>query len=129
MPHIMIDYSANLEPDADIAGLCEVLRRTAAALEAFPEAGVRVRAFAADHYAIADGHPENGYIDISVRLREGREPAVKEAAVAALFEAARAHLAGVIATRPVMLSMEMRDIDARLAPKLNTVREWMEKRG
>ena len=129
MPHIMIDYSANLEPDADIAGLCEVLRRTAAALEAFPEAGVRVRAFAADHYAIADGHPENGYIDISVRLREGREPAVKEAAVAALFEAARAHLAGVIATRPVMLSMEMRDIEARLAPKLNTVREWMEKRG
>ena len=129
MPHIMIDYSANLEPKADIAGLCEVLRRTAAALEAFPEAGVRVRAFAADHYAIADGHPENGYIDISVRLREGREPAVKEAAVAALFEAARAHLAGVIATRPVMLSMEMRDIDARLAPKLNTVREWMEKRG
>ena len=129
MPHIMIDYSANLEPDADIAGLCEALRRTAAALEAFPEAGVRVRAFAAAHYAIADGHPENGYIDISVRLREGREPAVKEAAVAALFEAARAHLAGVIATRPVMLSMEMRDIDARLAPKLNTVREWMEKRG
>ena len=129
MPHIMIDYSANLEPDADIAGLCEVLRRTAAALEAFPEAGVRVRAFAADHYAIADGHPENGYIDISVRLREGREQSVKEAAVADLFEAARAHLAGVIATRPVMLSMEMRDIDARLAPKLNTVREWMEKRG
>ena len=129
MPHIMIDYSSNLEPDADMAGLCDVLRRTAAALEAFPEAGVRVRAFAADHYSIADGHPDNGYIDISVRLREGREQAVKEAAVAALFEAAKLHLADVIQTRPVMVSMEMRDIDARLAPKLNTVREWMEKRG
>ncbi len=128
MPHVAIDYSPNLEAEADIAGLCEVLRARAAALDIFPEAGVRVRAFAATHCAIADGDAENGYVDISVRLREGRAQAAKEAATAALFEAAKAHLAGLIARRPVMLSLEMRDIDAALSPKLNTVRDRIERK-
>ncbi|MCG6901688.1 MAG: 5-carboxymethyl-2-hydroxymuconate Delta-isomerase [Rhodobacter sp.] len=126
MPHISVEYSSNLEDRADIPGLCEVLRRTAAALEVFPETGVRVRAFRADHYAIADGDPENGFVDISVRLREGRAQDVKEAATAALFDAVKTHLAALIAARPVMVSMEMRDIDARLAPKLNTVTAYIE---
>lgn len=128
MPHLTIDYSANIEAAADIAGLCEALRACAAALDIFPETGVRVRAFRADHCAIADGDPENGYIDISVRLREGRVQAVKAAATAALFDAAKAHLTPVLSTRPVLLSLEMREIDARLAPKLNTLRERIEVR-
>lgn len=125
MPHINIDYSANLEEGANIFGLCEVLRQCAASLEIFPETGVRVRAYRADHYAIADGNPEHGFIDISVRLREGRPQDAKEHATAILFEAARNHLDELLETRPVMLSMEMRDIDAKLAPKVNTVRDWI----
>ena len=128
MPHIVIDYSANLEEHADLAGLCDLLRRTAAALEIFPETGVRVRAHRADYVSIADGDPAHGYIDISVRLREGRRQADKEAAVGALFQAAQAHLSVVLETRPVMLSLEMRDIDAALSPKVNTVRDWIESK-
>ena len=127
MPHIIIDYSANLEPAADIAGLCEGLRKTAAALDVFPMTGVRVRAIRADHYAIADGDPGHGYIDISVRLRAGRTPEARKAATAALFATAKAHLADLIATRPVMLSMEMRDIDPEVSPKINTVAEYIER--
>lgn len=126
MPHVIIDYSANLE-DADIAGLCDCLRRAAVRLPIFPAAGVRVRAYRADHWSIADGAPEHGFIDISVRLREGRAPEAKREATMAIFEAAKAYLVDVIASRPVMLSLEMRDIDAELAPKLNTVREWIAR--
>ena len=126
MPHITIDYSPNLEKQADIGGLCEVLRKTAASLDAFPELGVRVRAYRADYCAIADGNAENGFIDISVRLRAGRVQDVREAATEALFAAARTHLSDLIAAHPVMLSMEMRDIDAALSPKLNTIRERLE---
>ena len=127
MPHLIVDYSANLEQAADIAGLCEALRACAANLEAFPKTGIRVRAFQADHVSIADGNPEHGYVDISVRLREGRPKEVKEHAAATLFEAVKAHLAEVIATRPVMVSLEVREIDAKLAPKINTVRSWIER--
>ena len=53
MPHFHIEYSANLEDVVDMAALCETLRAVAAGLDAFPMAGVRVRATRVDHVAIA----------------------------------------------------------------------------
>ena len=88
MPHIMIDYSANMEDRVDIAALCEVLRKTGIETGVFPMAGIRVRAFRADHVAIADGDPRHGYIDISIRLRGGRTFEAKKAATEKLFAAA-----------------------------------------
>lgn len=126
MPHLIIDYSANLEEAIDMAGLCECLRIVATGLDAFPSAGVRVRAHAAQHYAIADGNPAHGYIDVSVRLRAGRELAVKQAATQALFAAAEAFIAPVMAIRPIALSFEMRDIDPDLSPKTGTIRDHLE---
>ena len=123
MPHITIDYSANLEPALDIAGLCEAMRAAAAALDIFPTDGVRVRAFRADHFAIADGDPGNAMIDISVRLREGRTLAARQRATESLFEAAQTYLEPVIASTPIMVSLEMREIGAALSPKLNTIRD------
>jgi 5-carboxymethyl-2-hydroxymuconate isomerase len=126
VPHLIIDYSANLEEAIDMAGLCECLRIVATGLDAFPSAGVRVRAHAAQHYAIADGNPAHGYIDVSVRLRAGRELAVKQAATQALFAAAEAFIAPVMAIRPIALSFEMRDIDPDLSPKTGTIRDHLE---
>ncbi|MDJ0827737.1 MAG: 5-carboxymethyl-2-hydroxymuconate isomerase [Rhodobacter sp.] len=126
MPHVIVEYSANLEVAADISGLCEALRATAAEIEIFPMAGLRVRAIRADHVAIADGDPDYGFVDISVRLRAGRPLAARKAATAALFDAAEAHLSDLLAARPVMLSLEMREIDPDLSPKRNTVRERIE---
>ena len=126
MPHIQIDYSANLEAAVDMPGFCETLRATAATIEAFPLAGIRVRALRVDHYAIADGNPAHGFIDISVRLRGGRPLAVGEAATQALFDAAQAFLAPVMATRSLALSMEMRDIDPALSPKSGSIRDHMK---
>lgn len=126
MPHVVIEYSPNLEDAADIKGLCEVLRKTAAELEIFPMTGVRVRATRTDHYTVADGDPENGFIDITVRLRGGRPLDARKAAAAALFDAAETYLAALLEARPVMLSLEMRDIDPDLSPKRNTVRERAE---
>jgi 5-carboxymethyl-2-hydroxymuconate isomerase len=89
MPHISIDYSPNLEAELDIAALCDTLRRAAIETGEFPVAGVRVRAFAANHVSIADGTPDHGYIDISVRLRGGRDLLTRERATVHIFAAAR----------------------------------------
>lgn len=125
MPHFMIEYSGNLEGVVDIAEFCETIRAAAAQIEAFPVPGIRVRAFRADHFAMADGDPKHGFIDISVRLREGRPRAAKEAATQAIFKAARDYLEPVMQTRSLALSLEMRDIDASLSPKAGTVRRHM----
>ena len=126
MPHITIDYSANLEPEVDIAALCDLLRRAAIETGEFPVAGVRVRAFAASHVSIADGNPEHGYIDISLRLRGGRDLPTRERATAHVFAAAEGFLAHVIAQRSLALSFEMRDMDPALSPKTGSTRDHLK---
>ncbi len=127
MPHLTLDYSANMEARVDIAALCNCIRVAAIETGVFPKAGVRVRAFKADHVSIADGNPENGYIDISVRLREGRDQDVRERATAHIFTAAENFMKPVMDAHPVALSLEMRNIDASLSPKSNSIRNFMKE--
>ncbi len=126
MPHLMIDYSANVEPDLDIGALCDTLRDVAASIDAFPLAGVKVRAVRVDHYAIADGNPEHGFIDISVRIREGRDMETKQNAAQKIFDAANEFVADVMQRRSLALSLELRDIDAALSPKSGSIRKYLE---
>ena len=126
MPHLMIDYSANVEPDVDIGGLCNTLRDVAASIDAFPLAGVKVRAVRVDHYAIADGNPEHGFIDISVRIREGRDMETKQNAAQKIFDAANEFVADLMQRRSLALSLELRDIDAALSPKSGSIRKYLE---
>jgi 5-carboxymethyl-2-hydroxymuconate isomerase len=126
MPHLMIDYSANVEPDVDIGGLCNILLDVAASIDAFPLAGVKVRAVRVDHYAIADGNPEHGFIDISVRIREGRDMQTKQNAAQKIFDAANEFVADVMQRRSLALSLELRDIDAALSPKSGSIRKYLE---
>ena len=126
MPHFHIEYSANLEEVIDIAALCEHLRGTAAGIETFPMAGIRVRAIRVDHFAMADGNPVHGFIDLSVRLRAGREQAVKEDAIARVFAALKDFVAPAMAQRSIALSAEMRDIDPALSPKYGNIRDHLE---
>ena len=126
MPHFQIDYSANLEDHVDMAGLCEYIRATAAEIDTFPLAGIRVRALRVDHCAIADGNPKHGFVDISIRLRAGRSPEVKADATQRIFEAARNFLDPQMRVHPIALSLEMRDIDPEFSPKTGTIRDHME---
>ncbi|MEK9705246.1 MAG: 5-carboxymethyl-2-hydroxymuconate isomerase [Paracoccaceae bacterium] len=126
MPHLMIDYSANVEPDVDIGALCDTLRDVAASIDAFPLAGVKVRAVRVDHYSIADGNPEHGFIDISVRIREGRDMETKQNAAQKIFDAANEFVADVMRRRSLALSLELRDIDAALSPKSGSIRKYLE---
>ncbi|WP_050927966.1 5-carboxymethyl-2-hydroxymuconate Delta-isomerase [Aestuariivita boseongensis] len=129
MPHITLDYSANMEKRTDIPALCDHLRRAAIETGVFPMPGIRVRAFAATHVSIADGDPEHGYIDISIRLREGRDQETREAATQAIFEAAKTFLQPALDTYSIALSVEMRNIDASLSPKTGTIRDHLTRKG
>lgn len=126
MPHFSIEYSANLEGAIDVAGLCEAIRSCAAGIDTFPTAGIRVRATRVDHYAIANGDPKHGFIDISIRLRGGRPLDVKQDATQRIFAAAKEFVAPYMAHQSLALSLEMRDIDPELSPKTGTIRDHLE---
>ena len=84
--------------------------------------GVRVRATRVDHYSIADGDPKHGFIDMSVRIREGRPDSVKQDAINHVFAALVACVEPAMATHSIAVSAELRDIDAGLSPKQGTIR-------
>lgn len=128
MPHLSFEYSANLDDLVDFGAFCEHIRVHALETGVFPLAGIRVRAIRCEHFAIADAHPDNAFIDISIRLRGGRSPEDKAHATQAVFDAAADFLKPVIDTHPIALSLEMRDIDPALSPKLNTIRDHMKDR-
>lgn len=126
MPHFHIEYSANLEDVVDMAALCDAIRAEAALIETFPTPGIRVRATRVDHVSMADGDPKHGFIDLSVRLREGRDDDVKRDAITRVFAALKDFMAPAMATRSIALSAEMRDINADLSPKFGNVRDHLE---
>lgn len=125
MPHIELTYSANLESLVNIQALCNALRETCIETSIAPVAGIRVRAFKADHVSIADGDSKHGYIDFSVRLREGRTHEQKDTLTTALFETAQKLLADTMASHPIALSMELRDINATYSPKTGSIRQFL----
>ena len=125
MPHIIIDYSANLEDRLDMAALCNVLKDAAAATGVFPPAGIRVRAHAASHVVIADGDARHGFVDIIVRIAAGRTEEAKGHATDAVFDAARAFTADLMGSAPFMLSLELQEINAALSRKASSIRDYL----
>lgn len=121
MPHLRIEYSANLEPHADIAGLCETMRRAILAAGPFELGAVRVRAFRADHVAIADALPQNAFVDMQFRIGAGRTTEEKKNAGEAMFAAASAYLAELFATPHFALSLDIAEIDPALSWKKNAI--------
>ena len=128
MPHFQIEYSANIEDLVDISALCDVIRAAAAKVQTFPLAGIRVRAVRVEHFAIADGNPKHGFIDLSIRLREGRPDDVKLDAITAIFAALKEFTAEAMETRSIALSTEMRDIDNVFSAKFGNIRDHIEDR-
>ena len=84
-----------------------------------------MRALRADHVVMADGNPDHAYLDLSIRLRAGREPEAKAEATAHIFDQAEKFCADVLANSSFMLSLEMRDIDPELSPKVSSIRRYL----
>jgi 5-carboxymethyl-2-hydroxymuconate isomerase len=123
MPHFTIEYSKNLEDQVDISRLCAEVLRAALATGVFEVGAVRVRAIACSHYAIADRQPGNGFIDVSLRMGAGRELALKQRVGEAVFAAMADFLAPQSKSKHFALSFEIREIDAALSWKKNSIHD------
>jgi 5-carboxymethyl-2-hydroxymuconate isomerase len=126
MPHIILEYSANLADRFDIGGLCDAALDAAAAIPIFDVAAARVRAIRCDHYAIGDRHPDNAFVDVTLKIGAGRSAEQKQAAGQAMFDALRAHCAPLYANGHFALSAEIREIDARLSWKDNGIKARLQ---
>ncbi|SDE24361.1 5-carboxymethyl-2-hydroxymuconate Delta-isomerase [Paraburkholderia lycopersici] len=113
MPHLTLEYSANLGDAKSIGQLCETLahvldaQRDEAGARVYPRGGIRTRALRCEQYFVADGNPENAFMHGCLKIGAGRPPAVRKATGEALFEAIKQHFAPTFATRGLALSLEI----------------------
>ena len=125
MPHLIVEYSANLESRLGLKALMAKLRDVAVAGGVFPLAGIRVRAARRDRYLIADGNPAHGFVHVMVRIGEGRPEAVRQAQAQALFDVLCAHLEPIRRDHVggLALSLEMVEINPVGSLKLNNLHD------
>ncbi len=128
MPHLIIEYSKNLDRDIDIDELIAELHETAAGIDALPMAGIRTRAAAREHYRIADGHADNAFINVTLRIARGRSVEERRGAGETLFAALRRFVDDVFRRRPLALSFEVQEIDPEMRWKHGNVREYLARR-
>lgn len=128
MPHIIVEYSQNLEQRIDVQGLLDALHETAIASGVFPLGGARTRAARREAYTIADGHPDNAYVHVQLRIGHGRDEETKRSAAQALFDTATAYLAQDFARNPLGISLELVEIDPAYSFKQNNLHEYVKRR-
>ncbi len=126
MPHFTIEYSANLDARIDMAKVVEVVRKAAVETGIFPLGGIRVRAVRCEHYAIADGNPQLGFLDMVLRLGEGRDLATRKKAGEHIFKVLSAFLDPVFAQSKFALSFDMQINDKETSWKRNNIHEALK---
>ena len=126
MPHFTIEYSANLDALVDMTKLVEVVRQAAVETGIFPLGGIRVRAIRCEHYAIGDGNPNLGFLDMVLRLGEGRDLSTRKTAGEHIFRALSAHLDPVFAGSKFALSFDMQINDKETSWKRNNIHEALK---
>ncbi len=128
MPHLIVEYSANLEAELDIPALMHCIHKAALETGVFPVGGVRTRAARRDIYEIADGHDDNVFIHVQVRIGAGRDKEVRHGAGAHIFKALTGVLDDVFASKPLGISLEISEIDPDFSFRKNNLHDYLKQR-
>jgi 5-carboxymethyl-2-hydroxymuconate isomerase len=128
MAHAVVEWTSNLEGEADIRGLLELI---AAAMRnsggVFPWGGIRVRAIRLDDYVIADGNADDAFVNITVKMAAGRSAEFKKAFFTDLFEQIKTHFAELYARRYLALSLYVEETDEAGSFKHNNIHKRFKK--
>lgn len=127
MPHLVILYTPTLDRPvdqggADMSALCRALANTMLAQRdetgaaVFPPGGVRVLAYPAAHYAVADGGAageaaglggDYGFVYLNLRMGRGRIAAVHQQVGQALQACAMSQLAPLLARQALGVTLQI----------------------
>lgn len=130
MPHITVEYSANLEPEIDIRRLVDAVHETVVRSGIFELGGIRTRAEKRDAYRVADGDPSNGFVHVVIRIAPGRPVKKRKALGEAVLATVARDTDAIYAKRGLALSVEIQELDAALNFRKNNLHERLAaKRG
>lgn len=128
MPHIVVEYSAGLQERLNLDDFVAALHGAALQTGIFPVGGLRTRAYQPGHFLIADGHPDNAFVHISLKVGHGRDLETRRRACEMIFAAACQQLSALYARSPLAISLEMQEIDPVLSFKQNNLHDYVARR-
>jgi 5-carboxymethyl-2-hydroxymuconate isomerase len=120
MPHLTIEYSANLPAD-EVGLACGVLHQVLAADGAFELGAIRVRAMCCEIYEIADSHPDNAFFAMILRIGAGRSKPDIQRIGNALLAKIEPHFTERLARPHFALSLDIVENDASQSWKVNSI--------
>jgi 5-carboxymethyl-2-hydroxymuconate isomerase len=123
MPHIIVEYSANLDDGVDVKALVDDLHAVAAASGLFEIAAIRTRAVRREVFRVADGDARNAFVHITARIRQGRTVEQRKALGQALLAATNRRLDAVFASQPLALTIEVHEANPEMTFRRNSIRE------
>ena len=124
MPHVIVEYSANIEAELPPQKLVEEIHAAAIASGIAEPVAVRTRLKRREHYRVGGGSPENAFVHIDIRARKGRTLEQKKHAVQTIYDQANRTLDVVFRARPLALTVEIHEID----PETRLLRNGMRER-
>ncbi|MDR0252982.1 MAG: 5-carboxymethyl-2-hydroxymuconate Delta-isomerase [Brucellaceae bacterium] len=130
MPHIWVEYSTNLEDSIDVPEMLKTVQDAFIADgEIFPFAGARTRGVPVQNYLVVDGHPDNAFVHVLLKIAAGRSEEDKKAGASRVFEKLKDLLAPVSAARPLGISVQMDEADETVNFKSSNYRAYLKERG
>jgi 5-carboxymethyl-2-hydroxymuconate isomerase len=129
LPHLIVEYSANIEDQIALDALLDKLHTCALGTGVFPIGGLRVRAHRADAYRIADKAPDNGFVHVTAIIGHGRPLDVQQRAGEELLAALSEHLKSLYERSPLAISLNIQESHPVLNFKKNNLHEHVKRRG
>lgn len=126
MPHVTIEYSANVADVVDIDELVGAVHDAVLATGVAPLDALRTRAVPRNHYAIADRHPDNRFVAVTARFGAGRTTTERSAVLEAVMDEVDLVLGQV--KHSTMLSVEYQEIDPATRINRNHLRPMIAQR-
>jgi len=129
LPHLIVEYSANIEDQIALDALLDKLHTCALGTGVFPLGGLRVRAHRADAFRIADKAPDNGFVHVTALIGHGRPLDMQQRAAEELFAVLTKHLEPLYDKSPLALSLNVQEFHPVLNFKKNNLHEYAKRRG
>ncbi|AXF57013.1 5-carboxymethyl-2-hydroxymuconate Delta-isomerase [Salicibibacter kimchii] len=122
MPHLIVEYTDNLEDRIDFQNVLEHLNKVLRGKNhIFPTGGIRVRAIKLENYVIADGEEEDAFVHVSLKIGPGRATEEKEEVGKALFEVLTEDFADIYSSSYLALSLNIEEFPNEGSYKQNNL--------
>ena len=123
MPHVIVEYSANIEAEITPQRLVEEIHAAAITSGIAEPVAVRTRLMRREHFRVGDGAPENAFVHIaSARARDARWSRRSTRCRRSTIRPTR-RSTPVFKARPLALTVEIHEIDPETRLLRNGLRE------